>query len=160
MRIGEIAIVGPHAPTKRDFIRNISDEVVIQTDDLIFGRLRVNNQLLLHLYGVNYVHGNHSPSWDLVSEKLLGYIILFNWERSEFYENVKTLVDDLTSKQSAPLVVAANVQDLNEAMPQEFMNIGINLASSCEFTFCDATSREGSKKALVILLDAILEKMA
>ncbi len=160
MRIGEIAVVGPNASAKREFIRNVSDEIVVQTDDLIFGRLRINNQLVVHLYGVNYSVENNSPLWDLVSQKLLGYVVLFNWSQQDSYIEVQKMVDSLSSIKQLPIVIAANVPGGAEILPPEFLEIKMNLQAHCEFTFCDVSNVDSVKKILVTLVDAVIEKIA
>jgi len=157
MRIGEIAIVGPHAPARREFIRGVSDEIAVQTDDLIFGRLRINKQLVVHLYGVNYDSRAASPSWDLVSQKLLGYVVLFNLHRPESYEEVQKLVDALSQVRNLPIVIAANVGGEGTSSP--FQEAGISLAADCQFRFCDAGNPQSARKTLISLVDAAIEKI-
>ena len=159
MRIGEIAVVGPHAPSRREFIRNACDEIVVQTDDLIFGRLTINNQLVVHLYGVNYTADKASPSWDLVSQKLLGYVVLFDFDRTDCYPQVQKLVDALAEVRDLPLVVAANLSQGSKNVSLEFLNIDINLAAHCDFTFCQAGNVNSVRETLVTLLDAVIEKV-
>jgi len=159
MRIGEIAVVGPHAPAKRKFVRNVCDEIAAQTDDFIFGRLKVAEQLLLHLYGVSEFHCDPNLSWQLVSNKLLGYILLFDWQRSESLGNIKNILDELTAKQT-PVIVVANIEEGSPSrIPAVFLKKGLGLTSSCQLTFCDVGNRKCAKAPLVLLLDTIIEKM-
>jgi len=159
MRIGEIAVVSPHAPAMRDFIRNVCDEVEIQNDDFIFGSLTVSNQLLLHLYGVNDISETEGSSWELVSSKLLGYIILFNWQESDSIEKLKRLVDNLEYKQTIATIIVAHVESKVEAIPEELLNDEFKLSGACSLTFCNVTERESARQPLVILLDKLLAQI-
>lgn len=78
MRIGEIVIIGPNANEKQRFLAALSDDLALTTPDFSFGRLTINNQLLLHLYGIT-LHPDAKPlSWDLLGAKMLGCIVLFS----------------------------------------------------------------------------------
>ena len=79
MRIGEIAIVGPGILPKQQFIKAVCDEIVVENNELVFGRLQINEQLVIHLYGLEFTDTEIKPSLDLVSKKLLGYVFLFDW---------------------------------------------------------------------------------
>ncbi|MFQ5639769.1 MAG: hypothetical protein ACE5IR_17425 [bacterium] len=159
MRIGEIAIVGPDLDSKKKFISAVCDEIVIETKSLIFGRLQINDQLLLHLYGAEIPEKESNPAWELVSRKLLGYIILFNWNSSESYSSATSTIDSLTDKYNLPLVIAADIKNGQTPVPNELLNAQMSLTEQGQFTFCKLSDPESAKKVLIMLINSVLERM-
>lgn len=160
MRIGEIAIIGSSMRVKNEFIKIVCDEVVAQGESLIFGRLQINNQLVIHLYGLDYSEREIKPSWDLVSQKLLGYVVLFKWDNSHSFAEVKDTVDALTSRYKIPLVVAANIENNASNIPMQLLNVDFNLADSSEFTFYSLSDPNSVKNVLITLLDTVIDKIS
>ncbi|MFQ5674688.1 MAG: hypothetical protein ACE5G1_02225 [bacterium] len=158
MRIGEIAIVGPGTIAKHEFIRAVCDEIEIQTEDLIFGRLQINEQLSLHLYGLD-ITKDIKPSIDLVSKKLLGYVVLFNWTNPESYSEVVSTVESLTSRYRLPVVVAANLQNGVQEIPSQMLNIDINLSADGQFTFCRLSDPASVRNVLIMLINFVIHKL-
>ncbi|MFQ5650769.1 MAG: hypothetical protein ACE5IY_12570 [bacterium] len=156
MRIGEIAIVSPAYQVRRQFIQAASDELVIQTEKLMFGRVKINDQLILHLYGLDYQDGDNNPSWDLVSKKLLGYVILYSWNKPATLDSIKDTVDLLLARYRIPVVVAAAMDGSPESAPSVLLNIDFNIAQNSEFTFCNTADRESVRKVLVVLIDSVI----
>ncbi|MFQ5822634.1 MAG: hypothetical protein ACE5JB_01100 [bacterium] len=156
MRIGEIAILGPAKKIKQDFIKAVCDEIVIQTDKLIFGRLLIDNQLVVHLYGLEISEKELSFAWDLVSKKLLGYVVLFNWNNSESLSSVKSIIDFMTSRYNIPLVIAANLEKDSEPIPEEFIDVDFHISEQSQFTFCRLSKPESVKKVLIILINSVI----
>lgn len=159
MRIGEIAIVGPGTRFKHEFIKAVCDEIVVQTEEFIFGRLKINSQLVVHLYGLDYSDKEIKPSWDLVSKKLLGYVVLFDWDNPDSHPKVKEIVDSLTSRYNIPVVLAANVQNSIKQIPVQLLNVDFSISECSEFTFCKISDPESAKNVLVILLNSVIEKL-
>jgi hypothetical protein len=157
MRIGEIAIVSPELETNRRFIKAVCDEVVLETERLIFGRLQINNQLALHLYGLKLTGNQPNPSWDLVSKKLLGYVVLFNWNQSDSFSAVKPFIDELSNRYQIPLVVTAALHTDQGTVPTHFHNVDFNLARQTQFTFCKLSEPSSMKSVLVSLVDQVIE---
>jgi signal recognition particle receptor subunit beta len=159
MRIGEIAIVGPNNEEKRLFIQSVCDKVELATDNITFGRLLINDQLMLHLYGVAVQPSSQPVAWDLLARKMLGYIVLFPWNDSESFERVKPILDHLTSRYDAAMVVAAHVANGHQPVPREFYEGGIPLTAEGKFLFCDVRNPESVRKILLTLIDSLIEKM-
>ncbi len=159
MRIGEIAVVGPDSAVKSSFIRSGCDEIVVQNQHLIFGRLRINSQLMLHLYGLDYHDEQNNPSWDLVAKKLLGYIILFDWSNPVSFAAIESAVDALPARYRLPVVVAASLDNNPESLPSVLMNADLNVSRSSEFTFCNTAEPESVKRVLATLVDSVIAKL-
>lgn len=159
MRIAEIAVVGPGAQAKYDFIKAVSDELEIQNESLIFGRIQINDQLILHLYGLDYSETEFLPSWDLVTKKLLGYVVLFNWGEKGALSTVKSLLDTLAHRYSLPLIVVANLVDGETEFPARLLDKELNLSDQSHFVFCNVSDPASVKNALIILINTVLEQL-
>lgn len=157
MRIGEIAIVSPGLETNRQFIKAVCDEVVLETENLVLGRLQINNQLALHLYGLKLSQNQLNTSWDLVSKKLLGYVVLFNWNQADSFSAIKPFVDALTARYSIPLIVAATLNNGQSAIPEQLINVEFNLAKQSQFTFCKLSEPASIKNVLVALINQVID---
>ena len=158
MRIGEIAIVGPGIRPKQEFIKAVCDEIVIENDVLVFGRLQINEQLIIHLYGLEFTDKEIKPSLDLVSKKLLGYVFLFNWGGQDYSEVVST-IDSLTSRYNLPLVIAANLQNGSTEIPSQILNVDFDLSSEGQFTFFRLSDLESVRNVLVMLINSVIDKV-
>lgn len=158
MRIGEIAVVGPGYKNKHEFIKSVCDEVVVNTEKLVFGRLQINEQLIVHLYGLDLTEKNITPAWDLVSKKLLGYVVLFNWNNADSYAKIKETVDSLSTKYKLPLVIAATLQNGSLAFPKELVNAELELSDQAQLTFCKISDPQSVKNVLVTLINSVIER--
>lgn len=159
MRIGEIAVVGPGIVPKKEFIKAVCDEVEVETENLIFGRLQINEQLSLHLYGLEFSEKDIKPSLDLVSKKLLGYVVLFNWDSSDSYSEVISTIDALTSRYNLPVVVAANLQNGITEIPSQIVNVDFDISAKGQFTFCKLSDPDSVRNVLVMLINSIIDKV-
>ncbi len=159
MRIGEIAIVGPGILPKQQFIKAVCDEIVVENNDLVFGRLQINEQLVIHLYGLEFTDTEIKPSLDLVSKKLLGYVFLFNWGSQDSYSEVVSTIDSLTSRYNLPLVIAANLQNGSTEIPSQMLNVDFDISSEGQFTFCRLSDPESVRNVLVMLINSVIDKV-
>ncbi len=159
MRIGEIAIVGPGRTSKMAFIKAACEDILVDTPDLIYGRLQINEQLALHLYGLDGPEQEANPFWDLVSPKLLGYIVLFDWNDPDGFGSVKQTIDSITEHYRIPVVIVANVAHLPAAIPADFINTDLNLAEQSQLTFCNISQPASVRNVLVTLIDSLIEKL-
>ena len=156
MRIGEIAIVSPGVETNRKFVKAVCDELFLETDNLAFGKLQINSQLVLHLYGLKLSQNQLNSSWDLISKKLLGYVVLFNWHQTESLATVKPLIDALTERYDIPLVVAATLQNGQSAIPDKLFKAELSLTNQAQFTFCKLSEPASVKNVLIALINRVM----
>lgn len=159
MRIGEIAILGPDTKSKQLFIKAVCDEIVLQTDNLIFGRLQINNQLAVHLYGLDLSEKDLNVAWDLVSKKLLGYVLLFDWNNPDSLAAVESTVDFLNSRYNIPIVIAAHLEPGSNAVPEQLLNIEFDISKQSHLTFCRLSEPKSVKNVLIILINSIIDMM-
>lgn len=159
MRIGEIAIIGPEFENKQVFIKTVCNKIEIQNDALIFSRLPINSQLVVHLYGLNLSENNLNMTLDLISKKLLGYIVLFNWNIPDSYSSVKSMVDFITTRYNIPMVIAANLVNEANPVPKELLNVGFSIADHGHFTFCRISEPKSTKRVLITLINTVIERL-
>ncbi len=159
MRIGEIAILGPDWKMKQLFIKAVCDEIVLQTDTLVFGRLVINNELVVHLYGVDLSEKNLNFAWDLVAKKLLGYVVLFDWNRPDSLSAVKSTVDLLKSRYNIPVVIAANLEQGTNSIPEKLLEVKFDMSDQSQFTFYRLSEPGSVRNVLIILINSIIETL-
>jgi hypothetical protein len=160
MRIGEIAILGPNNEEKRLFIQSICQKLELANENISFGRLPINEQLVLHLYGVALQSEAQPLSWDLLARKCLGYIVLFPWQDVESLARLKPVLDQLAARYEATMVVAAHVANGKPPAPTALYQDGIALTAEGKFMFCDVRQPASARKILLALIDALLDKIS
>jgi hypothetical protein len=158
MRIGEIAILGPNPEEKRLFIQSVCQKLELENESVAFGRFPINDQLVLHLYGVA-LHAESQPvAWDLFARKMLGYIVLFPWQDAESFERLKPVLDLLNTRYEATIVVAAHMPNGNLPIPPALYEEGIALTTEGKFMFCDVRQPASARKILLTLIDSLIDK--
>jgi len=161
MKIGEVAVISHISQNKDVFIKSICKKIDIKNNLVSFGRFDVNEQLALHLYGIQIDKQSNGLSWDLISRKMLGYIVIFDWENKNSLESIKHVMDHFSNNQSTQIVIVANVKDiLHPPIPEKFFEPnGINLSSNFRFTFCQIDNPESTRKIMALLINMLLEKV-
>ncbi len=157
MRIAEIAVVGSSAATRGRFIRTVCDETILETESLVFGRLEINEQLAVHVYGLDLADEQAQPGWELVAQKLLGYVVLFDWGRESELETVSRTVDRLCQRYPLPLVITANLPNGHTPIPPKVLQTEFALTDKGVLTFCRLSDPDSVKRVLITLVDTILE---
>ncbi len=168
----KIVITGPFNAGKTQFISSISEIDVVSTEQRItdgsqvvkgqttvamdFGRITVDNGLMLYLYGTPG-QKRFDFMWDILSEGMLGFVVLVDSARPETFREAKTIVNRFRRYSPAPYVIAANKQDMDDAWPPEDMRIALKLPSDTKVISCVATDRDSVRQVLLELLYSILE---
>jgi signal recognition particle receptor subunit beta len=158
MRIGEIAIIGPDNDIKKRFIEAVCQEVELSNDQLTFGRLPIDDQIMLHLYGISMQKNNTKVSWDLLARKMLGYVVLFSWDNPQSFDLVKTTLDELTHRYESTLVVAADVHNGGFTAHRTLLQEGISITTEAKLIFCDVSKPESVKQVLLTLVNLLIDK--
>ena len=162
MKIGEIAVITSHNKISDDFIKSICKKIDIKNGIVSFGRFDANDQLGLHLYGISLDKEGESLSWDIISRKMLGYIVIFNWEDQISLETIKPILDQLSNNLPTPVVIAANVKDVNNPpIPAIFfLPDGIPISAHYRFSFLQADRPQSARRIMVLLVDMLLKKLS
>jgi len=156
--IGEIVVVASSNSTHWSFLRSVCDQCEITNQNVVLGQITINQELFLYLYGMNANNGVvQNFAWDLLSQKMLGYVVLFDWYDFVTFPKTLQILDYLSERIEVPLVVAADVKD--NAISEKIFERGIPISSTGQFTFCRSADRQSSKNVLRILIDIIIERI-
>ncbi len=172
MQTVKMVITGPFSSGKTEFIRTISEIDVVSTERRIsdetqrvkqdttvamdFGRITVDEDLVLYLFGTPG-QKRFDFMWEILSEGMLGFIVLIDSVRPETFREAKRILDIFRGYAATPYVVAANKQDLPDAWSTEDLRIALKIDRNVKVLPCVATDKESVKSVLLELLYSILE---
>jgi small GTP-binding protein len=172
MQTVKMVITGPFSSGKTEFIRTISEIDVVSTERTIsdetqrvkqdttvamdFGRITVDEDLVLYLFGTPG-QKRFDFMWEILSEGMLGFIVLIDSVRPETFREAKRILDIFRGYAATPYVVAANKQDLPDAWSTEDLRIALKIDRNVKVLPCVATDKESVKSVLLELLYSILE---
>ena len=172
MQTVKMVITGPFNAGKTEFIRSISEIDVVSTERKIsdatsrvkkattvamdFGRITVDNDLVLYLFGTPG-QKRFDFMWEILSEGMLGFVILVDSIRPETFREARRILDIFRGYATTPYVVAANKQDMEDAWPPEDLRIALKIDPHVKLLPCVATDKESVKRVLLELLYTILE---
>jgi small GTP-binding protein len=172
MQTVKMVITGPFSAGKTEFISTISEIDVVSTERKItdvtsrikrettvamdFGRITVDEDLVLYLFGTPG-QKRFDFMWEILSEGMLGFIILVDSVRPETFREARRILDIFRGYATTPYVVAANKQDLEDAWAPEDLRIALKVRPEIKMLPCVATDKESVKNILLELLYGILE---
>ncbi|MBN1349372.1 hypothetical protein JXJ21_08180 [candidate division KSB1 bacterium] len=159
MRIGEIAVISPPGKANTSFISSICPAQCEGDNKTCFGRLQINDQLMLHLYGISIDENIMTFAWDLVSKKMLGYILLFNWFDEKAISSISPIVDFLSSRYETVMVFAAYTDQGNFPLPEPYIDDGILIAPDNRLVFCRLDDSQSNRHIVISLINMIIEKL-
>lgn len=158
MRIGEIAVLGTHADDRKKFIAAICTQLEMTTPHFAFGRLPINEQLMLHFYGLAVQPEDQTSSLDLLSRRMLGYIVLLPWQDEPAFSQIRPCIDYLTTRHEAALVVAAHAPQA-QLLPSPFVTQeGMAVNNDGKLTFFEEDNPASAKRVLLSLIDLLIER--
>ncbi len=174
MQTVKMVVTGPFNSGKTHFIRTVSEIEVVATERKIsaeaekvkefttvamdFGRITVDNDLVLYLFGTPG-QKRFDFMWEILSEGMLGFVVMVDSARPETFREAKSILETFRAYAPTPYVVAANKQDVDDAWSLEDLRIALRLDSSVKLLGCVATDKESVKSVLLELLYSILEEM-
>ncbi len=170
----KVVVTGPFSAGKTEFISSISEIDVVSTERRItddsreakeettvamdFGRITVDEELVLYLYGTPG-QKRFDFMWEILSEGMLGFVVLVDSARPETFREAKMITDRFRGYSPTPYVIAANKQDHEDAWPPEDLRIALRIAPDVKVVSCVATARESVKNVLLELLYSILDSL-
>jgi small GTP-binding protein len=174
MQTVKMVVTGPFNAGKTEFIRSVSEIDVVSTERKItsevekvknsttvamdFGRITVDNDLVLYLFGTPGQR-RFDFMWEILSEGMLGFIVMVDSTRPETFREARNILETFRAYAPTPYVVAANKQDREDALDIEDMRISLRLAPNVKMLPCVAPDRETVKTVLLELLYSILAEM-
>ncbi|HLF02546.1 MAG TPA: ATP/GTP-binding protein [Anaerolineales bacterium] len=170
----KMVVTGPYSSGKTQFIRSISEIDVVATERKVssdaekikdtttvamdFGRITVDNDLVLYLFGTPGQR-RFDFMWEILSEGMLGFVVMVDSSRPETFREAKSILETFRAYAPTPYVVAANKQDHPEAWAVEDLRIALRLDPAIKLLPCVAIKRESVKTVLLELLYSILAEM-
>ncbi|MBI5053015.1 MAG: ATP/GTP-binding protein [Chloroflexi bacterium] len=174
MQTVKMVVTGPYSSGKTQFIGTISEIDVVKTERKVtseaekvkdqttvamdFGRITVDNDLILYLFGTPGQR-RFDFMWEILSEGMLGFVVMVDSSRPETFREAKSILETFRAYAPTPYVVAANKQDHPEAWTPEDMRIALRLDPNVKLLPCVATNRDSVKNVLLELLYSILAEM-
>jgi len=129
---------------------------------LSFGHFEVNDQLALYLYGISFDYTKSSISWELISRKTLGFIIIFDWDDKKAFDATKPLVDYFSKNFNGPIIIVADIKNIKDPpIPGNFfLPDGIPLSSNSRFIFSQIDNPESARSVLILFINMLIEKLS
>ncbi|NIH78597.1 hypothetical protein FHX46_001127 [Amycolatopsis viridis] len=122
---------------------------------LDFGRITINPELILYLFGTPG-QDRFWFMWDELAQGALGAVVLADTRR---LESCFPAVD-FFERRGLPFVVAVNCFDNAHRYGTEEVRAALELDGSVPILLCDARDRESTKQVLVILLQHLMAQAA
>ena len=160
MKIGEIAVVGPTDIDKRSFLSTVCTEIHPTGGAVVFGRVPVGDNLLLHIYGIDVSARPERYEWDMISTHLAGCIIPYHWFVRRSFETAQVIIDFLYSKYDVPFVIAADTGSRPIPAPSLFHTSGISLSGDSKFVFWRADHAKSIRRMYTTLFDSLIDRAA
>jgi small GTP-binding protein len=174
MQTVKVVVTGPFSSGKTEFISSISEIDVVSTERRIsdgsrevkaattvamdFGRITVDEELVLYLFGTPG-QKRFDFMWEILSEGMLGFVVLVDSARPETFREAQTMVDRFRRYSPTPYVIAANKQDQEDAWPPEDLRIALRVIPAVKVLSCVATDRDSVRNVLLELLYSILDSL-
>jgi small GTP-binding protein len=174
MQTVKMVVTGPFSSGKTQFIQTVSEIDVVATERKIsseseriketttvamdFGRITVDNDLVLYLFGTPG-QKRFDFMWEILSEGMLGFVVMVDSSRPETFREARRILETFRAYAPTPYVVTANKQDLEDAWDPDDMRIALRLSPEVKLLPCISTDKESVKNALLELLYSILERM-
>jgi small GTP-binding protein len=174
MQTVKMVVTGPFNAGKTEFIRSVSEIDVVSTERRIsseservketttvamdFGRITVDNDLVLYLFGTPG-QKRFDFMWEILSEGMLGFVVMVDSTRPETFREARSILETFRAYAPTPYVVAANKQDQEDAWELGDMRIALRLDPKVKLLSCIAPDKEAVKNVLLELLYSILAEM-
>ncbi|ADH65724.1 MULTISPECIES: GTP-binding protein [Nocardiopsis] len=122
---------------------------------LDFGRITINDHLVLYLFGTPGQE-RFWFMWEELSEGALGAVVIADTRRLE----TCFAAVDFFERRGVPFVVAVNCFEGAHRYEPEEVRTALSLDPAIPVVLCDARERESAKAVLVTLVNRVAERMA
>lgn len=156
--IPKIVVTGPYNAGKSSFIHALSDSAVSvdhlgTTVALDHGRVTMDG-LTADVFGTPG-QSRFDPILKIVAGQALGVVVVVDSTKPDSFARAREMMH-LTWKQGIPGIIAANKQDLPDALPPEEVAKLIAPPPTVKVVGCEGQDRESSRRVLRELIDQIL----
>lgn len=174
MRSAKIIVTGPVRAGTTTLIRSLSEIAVLSTERklgeregggsreatvaLDFGRVTINRELVLYLFGTP---GEEPASLACgpLAEGSIGVILVVDASRASSIDNATEIVTFLQESSDVPYAVAANRLAPGDEERVAALRTALKVPSWVPVIPCQVTERESSKRVVLALLDRILDTL-
>jgi uncharacterized protein len=174
-RSAKLVVTGPFDAGKTTFIRTISQMTVLSTERDVstgastpdsrttvamdFGRITVDSDLALHLYGTPGQQ-RFEFMWDILAEGMLGFVLIADAARPESLAEARRIRQHFVDIADVPSVVVINKADGQDpGTLLEETRTGLGLPSRVPILVADVRERDDVKAALLTFLNAVLDHL-
>ena len=175
MQTVKMVVTGAFNSGKTKFVQTVSEIDVVNTERKVtsveekikdqttvamdFGRITVDNELVLYLFGTPG-QKRFDFMWEILSEGMLGFIIMVDSTRPETFRETRTILETFRAYAPTPFVVAANKQDLEDAWEVDDIRIALRLDPNIKIISCSSIDKRDVKEVLLQLLNTILIELS
>jgi hypothetical protein len=154
-RVYKVLVTGPFNAGKTEFTRTISDIPIVATERRIsdhlkavkdettvamdYGQFRLDGDLF-HLYGTPG-QSRFDFMWDILSKEIHAFIVLVDSNDRQGLLEAKRLIRLFRRKGRVPYLVAANKQDMDNALSVEAIGRALGLDKKTPLVPCIATDK-------------------
>jgi uncharacterized protein len=170
----KVVIGGPFNAGKSQFVQTISEIAVVSTERRVtdgvrliergskehttvamdFGRMRLDGERVLHLYGTPG-QKRFDFMWAALARGMKGLVILVDSTSPATFRSAREIMDFFHAYRETPYVVVANKQDLASAWKPEELRLALRVPAEVKVLPCVATNRESVRRVLAELLDVL-----
>ena len=159
MRIGEILVVSTGGTGVEDFLKKSSSVVEKFGRDVHLGLLPIDEQIVLHLYGVQWTRYAENYPWQLLVQKALGVLVLFDWDFPESVREAEKILEFFQTRFQLPVVIASVLKEASAIRIQVYRG-GLTLTKNSRFTLYTPEKPESLRQLVVDLININLEQLA
>jgi signal recognition particle receptor subunit beta len=174
MKSAKIIVTGPDGAGTTTLIRSVSEIAVLTTERRVgaapvrgrqegtialdFGRVTINRDLVLYLFGTP---GEDPASLALgpLAEGPIGLIVTVDASSPASVEGAVGIVEFLDGNSDIPYVVAANRLPRGDENGLADMRSALHVPEGVPIVACEVTERESVKRVVLALIDHILDTM-
>ncbi len=166
----KIVVTGPFSAGKTRFIKTISEIDVVTTERKItrriegvskrtttvamdYGRVTLGDTVL-HLHGTPG-QARFDFMWDILMKEMDGFILLVDSTDLETMGEARELIGLFSSGHPVPYVVAANKQDLPEAVKLEQLRRALDVGPNILIMPCVSSRKTSVKQVLIQMVDVL-----
>ncbi|MBN1997465.1 hypothetical protein JW935_07940 [candidate division KSB1 bacterium] len=156
-KIGEIVIIGLTDTILYDFISQLCQDVKKTDQGILFANIDVDEDLALFLYGIVIENNPEFFEWDLLANKMLGYVALFEWNDDAAFPAVQTMISFLEDRFNVPVTIAACVDQEPENIHTKLFRHSFPLSWKDKFRFYKPSEKITVKNVLLSMIDTLIE---
>lgn len=172
MKTLKVVVVSPYLAGKTDFLvtaRGIGRSAVgsnhpvdndvkqISTVATEVEKILLEEDMMIFLFGMPGQQ-RFDFMWDVLEDKIHGFIILFDNERPETFVETRKIIDMVYQKTNTPFILCGTSTDPEKAWPEDSIRQSFSLASQFKYTTCKVDELDSVKKTILDLLYEILSK--